>query len=97
MVEAINAVSALLKLPPQPDRADSPTLNFGDLLKESLGKVNTDIKTAESLSRDFALGRDVELHEVILAGEKASLALQLTIQIRTKILEAYQEIMRMQL
>jgi flagellar hook-basal body complex protein FliE len=70
---------------------------FGDFLKESLNKVNSDLLASENLTRDFALGKDVELHQVVLASEQASLALQLTIQIRTKIVEAYQEIMRMQL
>jgi len=70
---------------------------FDEILKESLKKVNSDLLKSENLSRDFALGKDVELHQVVLASEQASLALQLTIQIRTKIIEAYQEIMRMQL
>lgn len=71
--------------------------SFDDILKESLQKVNTNLLKSEKLTGEFALGKDVELHQVVLAGEQASLALQLTIQIRTKIVEAYQEIMRMQL
>ncbi|PKM87220.1 MAG: flagellar hook-basal body complex protein FliE [Firmicutes bacterium HGW-Firmicutes-12] len=77
--------------------ADGDNKGFGEFLKESLNKVNSDLLTSENLTRDFALGKDVELHQVVLASEQASLALQLTIQIRTKIVEAYQEIMRMQL
>jgi len=69
---------------------------FGSMLSEALAKVNDDLLGAEKLSQDFALGKNVELHQVITATEQASLALQLTIQIRTKVIEAYQEITRMQ-
>lgn len=71
--------------------------SFDDILKESLQKVNVDLLNSEKLTGEFALGKDVELHQVVLASEQASLALQLTVQIRTKMIEAYQEIMRMQL
>ncbi len=70
--------------------------DFGTFLKDALGRVNASQLEAESLVHDFAVGRDVELHEVVLAMEKADLALQLTIQIKNKVIEAYQELMRMQ-
>ena len=41
-------------------------------------------------------GKIEDLHQVILAGEKAALALQMTLQVRNKVVEAYQELMRMQ-
>jgi len=66
------------------------------MLREALDKVNSELVGAEKMSRDFALGEDIDLHQVVLATERASLALQLTIQIRNKIIESYQEIMRMQ-
>lgn len=70
---------------------------FGDALKEALNKVNTAQLQAEQMTHKFVGGsNDVELHQVILATEKATLALQLTMQIRNKVIDAYQEIMRMQ-
>lgn len=69
---------------------------FGKFLKEALNKVNAAQVEAQQLTQEFALGNDVELHQVIIATEKASLALQLTMQIRNKAIDAYQEIMRMQ-
>ncbi|MCR4440979.1 MAG: flagellar hook-basal body complex protein FliE [Peptococcaceae bacterium] len=69
---------------------------FGEILREALNRVNEELTGAEKMSQDFALGKDIELHQVVLATERASLALQLTIQIRNKIIESYQEIMRMQ-
>jgi flagellar hook-basal body complex protein FliE len=70
--------------------------NFGDYLKDALNKVNTSQLQAEQLTHDFVIGNNVELHQVVLATEKAALALQLTLQIKNKVVEAYQEIMRMQ-
>lgn len=70
--------------------------DFGTFLKDALGKVNASQLEAENLVHDFAVGQDVELHEVVLAMEKADLVLQLTIQIKNKVIEAYQELMRMQ-
>ena len=40
-------------------------------------------------------GENVELHEVMIAAQKASITLNATIEIRNKVIEAYQEIMRM--
>ncbi len=70
---------------------------FKQTLQEVLGTVDGSIKESEQMIRDFALGEDVELHQVMIAAEEANLALQLTVQVRNKVIEAYQEIMRMQL
>ena len=71
--------------------------NFGDFLKNALEKVNATQLQAEQMTYDFAIGNEVQLHQVVLATEKATLALQLTMQIRNKVIEAYQELMRMQM
>jgi flagellar hook-basal body complex protein FliE len=70
--------------------------DFGTFLNNAINNVNETQLQAEQITRDFAVGSDVELHQVVLATEKAALALQLTIQIRNKVIEAYQELMRMQ-
>ena len=69
---------------------------FENVLKQMLGNVNSSINNAENIAGSLALGESVELHQVMLAAEQANLSLQLTVQIRNKILEAYQEVMRMQ-
>jgi flagellar hook-basal body complex protein FliE len=61
-----------------------------------LNKVNDTQLYAEGLAKDYALGENVEVHQVVIAAQEASLALQLTVQIQNKLVEAYQEIMRMQ-
>lgn len=70
--------------------------NFGDFLKNALHNVNATQLQAEQMTCDFVMGNNVELHQVVLATEKSALALQLTMQIRNKAIEAYQELMRMQ-
>lgn len=65
---------------------------FGDGLKQ----VNQLQLDADKLTKEAAVGGDVDLHDVMIAGEKASVAMQLTLQIRNKLVEAYQDVMRMQ-
>lgn len=61
-----------------------------------LGSVNQLTQVSDAKQRDLAMGKDVELHDVMIAAEKASVAVQLTAQVRNKLVESYQEIMRMQ-
>ena len=52
---------------------------------------------AENLTNAFASGATDNIHQVLIAAEKADIALQFTLQVRNKILDAYNEIMRMQI
>lgn len=61
-----------------------------------LGSVNRLVHDADAQQRDLAMGKNVELHDVMIATEKASVAVQLTMQVRNKLVESYQEVMRMQ-
>ena len=72
-------------------------VSFADVLKSSFEKVNDLQVTADDLATKFATGETDNIHKVLIAGEQANIALQLTTAIRSKILEAYQEIMRMQI
>lgn len=69
---------------------------FGEVLRSALGEVNKLQLAADRQNELLAAGVAKDLHSVVIASEKASVALQLTLQIRNKALEAYQEIMRMQ-
>lgn len=70
---------------------------FFSYLKEALQEVDGLQKEAASSAERLALGDENYLHNTILAYEKANLALQLTVEVRNKLVEAYQEIMRMQM
>lgn len=71
--------------------------NFLDLLQNALSRVNSLQVKADQLSEEFALGLNDNVQEVMLAVQEAQLALQLTVQIRNKLTEAFQELMRMQI
>ena len=53
-------------------------------------------KNADALAMQVATGQPVELHEAIIAMEQADLSLRMAMQVRNKLVEAYQEVMRMQ-
>jgi flagellar hook-basal body complex protein FliE len=69
---------------------------FGDLFKKALQEVNAAQKESEKKTTELVMGEGTDIHEVMIASQKASLSLQLTVQMRNKAVEAYQEIMRMQ-
>ncbi|SES79686.1 flagellar hook-basal body complex protein FliE [Anaerobranca gottschalkii] len=69
---------------------------FGYYLRNALMEVNRLEKEADTLTKKLAAGENVDLHDVMIATEKANIALQLTVQVRNKAVDAYNEIMRMQ-
>lgn len=79
-------------------KADKPEQGgFATALKASLDQVNSAQKQAETLGKQFALGDDsVSLSDVMIAGQKASMSFQASVQVRNKLVSAYQEIMNMQ-
>jgi len=70
--------------------------SFKDTLTESLGKVNDLQKEADKAIEEFATGKTRNIHETMIAVNKADIAFRLTMQVRNKIVEAYQEVMRTQ-
>ena len=83
---------------PQPNTISSGEAQkqFKTMLSEALSDVNTLQNESSKKTEDLALGKPVELHDVMITGQKASVSLQATIEVRNKVVEAYQEIMRMQ-
>ncbi len=76
-------------------KGDGNGVNFKDALKDAIRKVNRLQKEADKTIEEFSLGR-LPLHKTMIAIEKANLSFQLMVQIRNKILAAYEEIMRTQ-
>jgi flagellar hook-basal body complex protein FliE len=70
--------------------------NFGQMLADAIGGLGQTEARANQAMASLAAGEDVELHQVMLAVQEADIALQLGMQVRNKIVEAYQEVMRMQ-
>jgi flagellar hook-basal body complex protein FliE len=88
---------ALIPLPVRPD-AETPAQGggFGALLKQSLQQVNQLQHAADQAIGRLATGEPQSLHDTMIALEQADLSFKLMMQVRNKIVEAYQEVLRMQ-
>ena len=71
--------------------------SFGDVINDAIAKVNDLQVESSKKTEDFITGVSDDIHSVIIAGSKADLALQMTLQVRNKVMEAYKEIMNMQI
>lgn len=69
---------------------------FGQALNTAIKGLSDSQNAADNATVQMASGEPVDLHEVMLARETASLHFQLAVQVRNKLIEAYQETMRMQ-
>ncbi|MHA6484404.1 flagellar hook-basal body complex protein FliE [Paenibacillus sp. strain BS8-2] len=72
------------------------TQSFGQYLQTAIESVGNQEKKVHALNDQYLLGK-VDVTQVLIASEQAQLSLQLTSQVRNKVVEAYQEMMRMQL
>ena len=71
--------------------------SFGNFLSTALNHVNQMQVDSTEYKRMLALGEVDNLHDLSIASEKADVALQITLSIRNKIVEAYKEILRIQI
>ena len=70
---------------------------FGQVFKSALQAVNDKQVYSDEMTNKLVLGEDVEIHEVMLAAEEASLALQTAVQVRNKLTEAIKELTNLQI
>ncbi|NKJ40714.1 MULTISPECIES: flagellar hook-basal body complex protein FliE [unclassified Novosphingobium] len=73
----------------------TPAGGFTDALKSALETVNASQTKAEGLSQAYEKGETVDVAKVMLARQEAGVAFEATLQVRNKLLTAYQDIMRM--
>ncbi len=78
-------------------RAKTPFSEFFGIAMDNLNAVNDTVKTADKLAVDFAVGKLENPETLMIAQEKASLAVSYATTITNKILDVYNEIMRMQI
>jgi len=71
--------------------------SFSQHLYAEIGAVNSKLLTAEAGLQDLAAGKQGNIHHVMLTLEDARLSFQLLTQVRNRMLEAYQDILRMQI
>ena len=71
--------------------------NFGDMLSSAIQSIESQQNKASDSIQKFLSGENEELHTTVLATQKATLAFELGLQVRNKVVDAYQEIMKMQM
>jgi flagellar hook-basal body complex protein FliE len=73
----------------------TPKKSFLDYMQEGLQSLNQEQVTADKMSTDISNGKNESIHEAMLASSHAELNFKYMVQVRNKVLEAYQDIMRM--
>jgi flagellar hook-basal body complex protein FliE len=100
-IEAIGAIGAVN--PGQdvdgflaPARVQEAQAGFGQRFVQEIENINTGIVDVDNDIRKLVAGESPSLHDVMIRMEEAKLSFQLLAQVRNRLLEAYQEVMRMQ-
>ena len=78
-------------------QSDPAGTSFGEIIRQSIAEVNQLQKEADDAVQNLNTGKNSDIHGTLIALEKADISFQLLMQVRNKIVAAYQEIMRMQI
>lgn len=70
---------------------------FADHLKSAIQQIDNHQKLADEQTKQLVNGESDDLHHVMITAQKASIALETSVQIQRKVIDAYNEIMRMQI
>jgi flagellar hook-basal body complex protein FliE len=83
---------------PQPTQSTTPTTGtFDALFNRLIGEVDVKQQAASSAVHGLLSGQPVPLHQAMIAIEEASVSFQLMVEVRNRLLDSYQELMRMQI
>jgi len=74
----------------------NPKGDFGSFISDNINKVNNELVGSEKMAEEFLVEGKHDLHEVMIAMEKADMSFRYMTQVRNKVLDAYSEVMRMQ-
>ncbi len=74
--------------------AASTASSFGDMLMNAIGQVNQAQLHANHMRAEFAAGKPLDVHQVMVASEEASMSLDLAVQVRNKLTDAYTQLMQ---
>lgn len=85
-----------IELPSLQPAATSPGGGFQNVLQSAIQQVESSRATADQAAQNFVSGTGGELHTTILATQTAELQFEMFMQVRNKVVSAYEEIMRMQ-
>lgn len=70
---------------------------FGDILQESIAAVNQKAQEASALSEGLVTGQHSNIHETMIAMEESSISFRMLAKVQNKVIDAYREVMRLQL
>ncbi len=91
-----DALPPKISLPPLPGNIAAPQEGFGNLLDGLVSSVEAKRSAAQAETRKVLLGDSDQLHQSVIAMQEASVAFTLMVEVRNKLVESYQELMRMQ-
>ena len=94
----INGINGIAGVAPLREAAQAQaSKEFGKIFEDAVGSVEQYRVKAEDMANGFMNGETEEIHQVILAGQRAEIAFETFLQVRNKVVQAYQEVMRMQM
>lgn len=99
MIDQINSSYSIRNTIDQADIKKDDNKNnisFSDMMKDNIDKVNNLQIKSDQITEDFAMGKIDNIHDVTIAAEKAKMAMNLTLAIHGKVVDAYNKLMRMQ-
>lgn len=96
-ISSVNPSFELFNATQEGSPTDKAQEGFGAYLKNSMTEVNQILKTSDTKASELAVGKAENLHEAMITFEKADTAFKLLVQVRNRAIEAYHEIMRMQI
>jgi flagellar hook-basal body complex protein FliE len=99
LLSELRSASALASGKPAPAAGQdgTPQVDFADVLKSTIDEVNSAQQTSQEMQKQFELGNQgVNLQDVMVSLQKASLSFQTMVQARDKLVSAYQDIMNTQ-
>ena len=94
--KGLESLNETLPVPADKTKAAQNPESFGNMLVRSLNDVNRLKLEADVAVENLATGKQKDIHDTMIALEKADVAFQLLMQIRNKIISAYETVMRMQ-
>ena len=95
LIDRSSALQSLRQPAPVAPAANPEGGGFAATLQDALGQVNETQRGADALSEGYERGEVVDVAKVMLARQEAGIAFEATLQVRNKLLSAYQDIMRM--
>lgn len=94
--QPIKALNDTLSVKTEQKAPQSKSENFGQWLRQSLSEVNDLQMNADNAAQKLISGASKDIHGTMIAAQKASISMEMTMQIRNKVIAAYDEIKRMQ-